>query len=171
MSIEMKTELLKITVVACLLMTLSPLSAQDTNSRKFDRQDFMTKRNAYITAEVGLTTEEAVKFIPLENELKEKMFEIGRKCRELNRELRKNLQTATEETYLKIIDCQIETGFREAQLEKEYYEKFKAIISAEKLYKYQQAELKFMREFMGGPPPEGDQRRPPRSTNPPPPRN
>ena len=36
----------------------------------------------------------------------------------------------------------------EAALEKEYHEKFKRILSVEKLYKYQEAEARFMREFM-----------------------
>ena len=34
------------------------------------------------------------------------------------------------------------------KLEKEYHEKFKRILSVEKLYKYQEAEARFMREFM-----------------------
>lgn len=40
---------------------------------------------------------------------------------------------------------------KEAALEKEYYEKFKKILSPEKLYKYRRAEYKFARSFMKGP--------------------
>ncbi|MDR1330790.1 MAG: hypothetical protein LBK07_01660 [Tannerella sp.] len=116
----------------------------------------MTKRNAYITVEAGLTTDEAVEFIPLENEMKDKLFEIGHECRKQNRDLHSK-KSPSDEMYLKLIDCNIETRIREAQLEKDYYAKFKKILSPEKLYRYQQAEFKFMHDFMGGD--QGDQRR------------
>ena len=35
-----------------------------------------------------------------------------------------------------------------AQLEKEYFERFKKILSPEKVYKYRNAEYKFVRNFM-----------------------
>ena len=40
--------------------------------RHFDREAFEARRNAFITAEVGLTPEEAAQFIPLCNELRQK---------------------------------------------------------------------------------------------------
>ncbi len=54
----------------------------------------------------------------------------------------------TEADYLQAIDECIGVGMKEAELEKEYYERFKKILSAEKLYKYRNAEYKFAREFM-----------------------
>jgi hypothetical protein len=119
----------------------------DKDVRKFDKQAFQAKRNAYITAEIGLTADEAAEFIPLDNELKQKMFDTGRECRRLTRESRTK-EVMPDAVYLKLIDCSIETRIKAAQLEKEYYEKFKRILSPSKLYKYQQADAKFMREFM-----------------------
>lgn len=116
-------------------------------AQKFDRQSFQARRNAYITAEAGLTPDEAANFVPLDNELKQKQFDAGRECRKLNRESRTKEQLS-DEAYLKLIDCNIETRIKEAQLEKDYYEKFKRILPPPKLYKYQQADFKFMREFM-----------------------
>jgi hypothetical protein len=123
--------------------------AQEEKDRtqKYDRQAFQARRNAYITAEVGLTADEAAVFIPLDNELKQKQLETGRECRKLNRESRSK-EKLSDEACLKLINCNIETRLKEAQLEKEYYEKFKRILSPQKLYKYQQADFKFMREFM-----------------------
>ena len=62
--------------------------AQDDKG-KFDREVFMAKRNAYITASAGLTADEAAAFIPIENEMQRKKFEIGRDCRKLARRSRK----------------------------------------------------------------------------------
>ncbi len=54
----------------------------------------------------------------------------------------------TDEQRQKLIDCNNEARIKEAKLEKEYYEKFKKILSVEKLHKYQEADAKFMRKFM-----------------------
>lgn len=120
--------------------------AQDDKG-KFDREVFMAKRNAYITASAGLTADEAAAFIPIENEMQRKKFEIGRDCRKLARRSRSK-EGLTEEEQQKLVDCTTETRLKEAKLEKEYHEKFKRILSVEKLYKYQEAEARFMREFM-----------------------
>ena len=112
------------------------------------------KKNAFITAEMGLTPEEAASFIPLCNELQEKMFEAGRECHKLSKDLKHN-ENATDADYLKVIDECVSVNMRQAQLEKEYYEKFKKILSPKKLYRYKRAEGKFAREFMRG----GDDRK------------
>jgi hypothetical protein len=141
-----------------LLNHFAAAQEEQDRTQKFDKQSFQARRNAYITAEVGLTADEAAAFIPLDNELKQKQFDAGRKCRKLNRESRA-LKKLSDETCLKLIDCNIETRVREAQLEKEYYEKFKQLLSPLKLYKYQQADFKFMREFMR----DGERRSDPKS--------
>lgn len=140
-----------ITLVALLLCNTGSLIAQENNTekRKFDKEAYQAKRNAYITAEIGLTADEAGDFIPLDNEFKQKTFNAGKECRQLGREKRSK-ENLSDSDYLKLIDCQIEAKLKEAQLEKEYFDKFKKILSPEKLYKYRQADAKFMREFMRG---------------------
>ena len=123
------------------------VSAQTNERRAFNRADFGVKRNAFITSEMGLTSEETKNFIPLENEFKIKLFEIGRDCRRLTRESQNNKKISDAE-YTKMIECYIDTRLKEAQIEKEYYEKFKKILTPEKIYKYQQADLKFSREYV-----------------------
>ena len=53
----------------------------------FDKGAFEAKRNAYLTAELELTPEEAAQFIPLYVELQQKLFEVDRESRKINREL------------------------------------------------------------------------------------
>lgn len=128
------------------------LHAQENNLDKkhFNREAFIAKKNAFITAEIGLTPEEAEQFIPLCNELQQKKFELGRECRRLSREICRK-EKPTDAEYTEVIDCSMRIRMEEAKLEKEYVEKFKKILSPGKLFKYQQAESKFVREFMKGP--------------------
>lgn len=139
-----------ITFVACLVaFSFSAYAQEGKQHHNFDREAFQAKRNAYITAEVGLTPEEAALFIPLCNELQVKKFEVGHECRKLSKELKRN-SDATDADYTKTIDTCVEVDLKQAQLEKDYYERFKKILSPKKLYKYKRAELKFARDFMKG---------------------
>lgn len=139
-----------ITFVACsVVLSFNAQAQNEKQHRNFDREVFLAKKNAFITAEMGLTPEEAASFIPLCNELQEKMFEAGRECRKLSRDLKHN-ENVTDADYLKVIDECVNVNVKQAQLEKEYYEKFKKILPPMKLYKYKRAEGKFAREFMKG---------------------
>ena len=124
-----------ITFVACsVVFSFSAHAQSGKQHRNFDREAFFAKKNAFNTAEMGLTPEEAASFIPLCNELQEKMFEAGRECRKLSKDLKHN-ENATDADYLKVIDECVSVNIRQAQLEKEYYEKFKKILSPKKLYR------------------------------------
>lgn len=143
-------KIIYITFVAVLVQFSSEALAQGKKEKAnsgFDREAFEAKRNAYITAEVGLTPEEAEVFIPLCSEMRQKLFEVGRDCRKLSKQVHKK-EHPTNEDYLLIIDAELETRMKEAQIERDYYEQFKKVISPEKLYKYRIAEMTFIRNFM-----------------------
>ncbi|MCD7914918.1 MAG: hypothetical protein LUG96_06425 [Tannerellaceae bacterium] len=116
-------------------------------NKRFDREFFLVKRSAYITAELGLTPEEAAAFILLCEELQQKKFEVGQTCRKLTKDVR-DMSKPTDSDYTKVIDECLDVNLKEAKLEQEYYEKFKEVLPPAKLYKYKQAEYKFAREFM-----------------------
>ncbi|WP_106829467.1 hypothetical protein [Parabacteroides pacaensis] len=135
-----------------MMMSLVGYAQKDDSEKKhFNREAFLAKRNAFIIAEVGLTPQEAEKFIPLCNELQDKKFELGRECRKLSREMFKK-KDPTDAEYAKIVDDFLNLRIEEAKLDKVYFEKFKKILSPEKLFKYQMAEGKFARNFMRGGP-------------------
>ena len=135
-------------IVAVIFSMVGMTVSGQTNVRPtFDRNDFMARRNVFIKTEINLTAEEANKFLPLENEFKSKLLEAGQDCRRLTRESQ-NKNKMTDAEYRKLIDCYLETRLKEAQIEKEYYDKFKTILTPEKIYKYQQADIKFAREYI-----------------------
>ncbi|SEF60594.1 MULTISPECIES: hypothetical protein [Parabacteroides] len=136
-----------ITFVAISVLSSINAFGQEKRQRHFDREAFQAKRNAFITAEVGLTPEEAALFIPLCDEFRQKTFEASRSCRKLSKQLRSK-DTPTDVEYTEAIDACLEAHAKEVELEKEYFNKFKKILSPEKLYKYKEAENRFMRSFI-----------------------
>lgn len=124
------------------MLAVTPLFAQH---RHFDVDDFKKKKAEYIIKEVGLTDDEAKAFIPLSNELLDKRFELNHNIRSKNRQIReKSKKTDTDYTHM--IESSFDLRAKELDLEKEYYQKFKKVLSPEKIYKYQKAESKFMKE-------------------------
>jgi hypothetical protein len=113
----------------------------------FDRETFFLKRKIFFTSELNLTPREVDEFIPVLEELQKKKFEAGQRCRKLTRDI-KHKTDPRDSDYLEVIDECLKMGLKEAELEKEYYEKFKKVLSPEKLYRYKEVEFKFVREFL-----------------------
>ena len=138
-----------LTCIVTVLFSIVNLSAQgqQQGNRQIMSNDFWERRNTFIKSAVGLTANEASIFIPLENEFKQKQLEIGRECRNLERESL-NKQKMTDDEYLKLIDCYLDNRIKEAQIEKEYFEKFKNVVKPDKLQKYREADARFSRELV-----------------------
>lgn len=133
-------------VAYSMILSFEAIAQERKAERHFDREAFEERRNAFITAEVGLTPDEAAAFIPLCRELRQKKFEISRDYRKQAREILHKKQV-TDAEYEKLIDAGVERGLKDAELEKEYLKKFKKVLSAEKIYKYRNAEAKFVRSY------------------------
>ncbi|MDR1344397.1 MAG: hypothetical protein LBJ39_03495 [Tannerellaceae bacterium] len=130
------------------LIMLASLGGYAQGKRgQFNKELFLVKRSAFITTELSLTQQEAELFIPLLEELEQKKYEAGQKCRKLSKEIERK-KNPNNVDYLNTIDECLGVGIKEAKLEEEYYEKFKKVLSPEKLYKYKDVEHRFAIEFI-----------------------
>ena len=139
-------------IVAMLIVSLQSFAqnASRNNSRsgrEVDREALIAERNTYLTDKMALSAEEAALFIPLDNELLRKKFEAGRDCRRFERELN-NKEEKTDEEYKNLLKCREEVKGKIEQLDRAYEEKFKKILSAEKILKYQNADKEFFNNYI-----------------------
>lgn len=147
----------KITYLLFILFSLSiNVNAQQENNKEkghehhkhnFNIEEFKQQKAAFIIKEVGLTKEESKSFIPLTEELMKRKFELNKNIRQERRNLRAK-KSGTNAEYEQLINNILDTQIKEAELDKEYYQKYRKIISAEKLYKYYIAEKHFVRKFV-----------------------
>ena len=127
------------------------LFGQRDDKRKAEFEEFKEKRAAFITRATDLTAEEAKAFWPLYNELQKKKFELNQQLRKILFEFaesKKNKKNRTENDYKEIVNLCIQSRIKEAKLDEEYIAKFAKVISYEKIYLYQQAELQFARQML-----------------------
>jgi hypothetical protein len=121
----------------------------------FDVDKFNAQKMAYLIQEVGITPEEAAKLFPLYNEMQEKRFKVMKETRDKMRALRKN-QSPKDEECLSLLDELLNRQICDANMEKNYYQKFKKILSPQKVLKLKQADFRFAHDMLR----KNDQRKP-----------
>ncbi|MDR1809921.1 MAG: hypothetical protein LBR34_05910 [Prevotella sp.] len=157
----MKTKIISLLFVLVTGITFVHGQTQAQENRPpFNLEEFKQKRSEFLKKEIGLTPEEAKAFIPLCDELMRKKFELNKSIIEKNRSLI-NRTSVPDAEYEGLVAETFEVRKKEIKLEKEYYEKFKAVLSPEKIYKYQQAEMKLARNMINNRQrPDGNHQRP-----------
>ncbi len=133
-------------IVFSFLLNVLFINAQNTNNKSFmNLQEFEKNKREFIMQEAGLTQLEADKFFPLNSELQKKKMELHRQHQD-NMKHTKESSNISDEDYKKLIENNLDLKMKEAELDKEYSEKFDKLMSPQKLFKAQQAERFFMQE-------------------------
>ncbi|NDW13228.1 hypothetical protein D0T50_10010 [Bacteroides sp. 214] len=137
----------KLIFVLLLLIGTAPVvRAIDGHHQHLSPEEFNEKIKAFITEKADLTTAEAAKFFPVYFELQKRKKELNGKMWDL---LRKGKdKELTEAEYDDIMTKVYDLKIKEKEVEKEYYVKFKKILSAKKVFMVQRAEARFNRELI-----------------------
>lgn len=128
-----------------LFINILFINAQNSDESFMNLKEFEKNKKEYIIKEASLTQEEADKFFPLNNELQKKKLELHQKLQK-NIKLTKESENISNEDYEQLIKENINIKVKEAELDKEYSEKFNKLIPPQKIFKAQQAERAFMQE-------------------------
>lgn len=103
-------------------------------------------RVAFLTNRLDLSSDESAKFWPVYNEYSRKRMDLRSNMMEEKRGLKgKDL---SEEESKKALENQFNIQEKELSLKKNYYEKFKAILPAQKLAKLEPSEKEFNHEVI-----------------------
>jgi hypothetical protein len=133
-------------IVAVMGMTCASFATDKTDQQRLTPQEFREKQQNYITKAAGLTTDEAEKFFPIYFELQEKKRELNDDIWKLMKEGRK--ETTTESRFGEIVDKVYDLRIAIDKLDKSYMQKFRKIIPNKKIYKVQDAEVRFRRDML-----------------------
>lgn len=137
-------KIITLTFLATLCLTSM---AQNNVSKRLTREEFREKQISFITEKAELSAEEAGMFFPLYFELQDKKAKLGRTPW---KKIRKQTTDPTDEECDKMLTQFYNSRIEASQLDKDYYEKFKKILTPKKIMKIQRAEMKFRRQMMHG---------------------
>ena len=158
----MKKGLLFIAILFFVSAHINLFAQPNDNNRRERFERFQAERKEFISKAMQLKETEKKEFWLLADELQMKKFELNQPLREEMRNIRnaiRNDERVTEAEYKKVLELAAQLRIREAQLEQEYLPKFLKIISAEKVFLYQEADNQFGRRMIGQQGAGEDQRR------------
>lgn len=136
----------KLTTLLILLSISISIQAQDKKKEGFSKEEFRNRQEAYLTQKAEITKEEAARFFPIYFELQDRKKAINDKAWEQARK-GKDPQ-ATNADYEQIIEGIVKARIEADKLDLEYLLRFKKILSPQKIYKLQRAEMKFHRDLL-----------------------
>ena len=125
------------TLLLALFMSSRISYAQDR------KENIQTMKIAFITEKLDLTPQEAQQFWPLYNQYNDKMMELRKKRRQDHREARSNFDELSDNEVEQLVNNDLATRQKELDLQKEYNEKFKAVLPIKKVAKLYAAEEQF----------------------------
>lgn len=132
-------------LVTLFILTMC-FASNAQNSNKCSKEEFHVKKQAYITEKAGLTADEAKEFFPLYFELQEKK---KNKNKEIWAKARKGVNPdMSEEEYAPIFDAHFKSQHEILDLEKEYIDKYRKVLTDKKIYLVYRAEISFNRNML-----------------------
>lgn len=134
-------------LIAALLFMLCIFTrvafAQESGDLPEKKENIESMKIAFITKKLDLTPQEAQQFWPVYNQYNDKAKELRKKRRQDNREARLNFDELTDKEVEQVINNDMACRQKELDLQKEYHEKFKAVLPIKKVAKLYAAEEQF----------------------------
>lgn len=137
------TQRILISLFFILTAFTSGIFAQGGGGRQEKRENIEAMKIAFITNKLDLTPQEAQQFWPLYNQYNDKTVELRKKRRQDNREARQNFDELSDKEVEQLVNNDIAIRQKELDLQKEYNEKFKAVLPIKKVAKLYAAEEQF----------------------------
>lgn len=131
-------------IFSLILITGTILVAQDQKKLQ-QAQKIESEKIAFFTSKLNLSPEEARNFWPVYNEYTRQRSEINKDKNEVLRSINQNFKTLSDKELEDGGDKVVSLTLKEAELTKEYHEKFKKVLPAGKVVRLYQVENQFRR--------------------------
>jgi len=140
---------IKLIIIYLLISLSAQLFAGNRAHDKFDYEKFKAEKIAYFTDALDLTPDEAAVFWPVYNEYEKKKWELMKERRQFERDLDDNdLDKLSEEKCIELTRKFSSLPQEDAELNKEYNEKFLNVLPAQKVVKLYITEMEFRHHML-----------------------
>ncbi len=144
---------ISISILALFVSMVAIAQKHDFDKEAFRQrmEQLKAEKVAFFTEKMSLDAETAQKFWPVYNEYEAEKMKNHKEFRDLMRTYWKGKQNdvaMTDKEYLDMADAMVNAKVQQAELDKRYHSKFKAILAPEQLVKYYRADEQFGREMI-----------------------
>lgn len=143
--------------ILLLLVILSPLNAladkpKENSKKEQERKEWFRKlkeaKHSFLVKSLDLTEAQRNDFFRLYDAKEAERHAAERKVRNLEREIKKKGDAATEEDYDRAISAQYQFNHDIAKIESKYEAEFRKVLTKRQLYKLRFTEFDFDRKLM-----------------------
>lgn len=143
----------RILLIATLLLgSFNVTASAQHNGKRGERAEWLRQMGKYktdfIAAELKLTEEQKQKFTPVYEKMQDESSRLAREARNMERDVRKKGDSATDLELEKAAEAQVELKARQGELEKKYFAQLKSILTPRQLFNLNTAERKFNKQLM-----------------------
>lgn len=146
----MKRKNILLLLIAAIIFAM-PGYATD-NKKNIDRKEWFKELRQYkhnfLSKELDLTKEQEAKFFPMYDEMDDAMFKVNREARAMEKKITKSSEKVSDLEYEKAAEAMYEVKGKEAAIEKQYFTKFKTVLTPKQLFELKQAERRFTDKLM-----------------------
>ena len=136
----------KLIFIILVLVASVGVKAQNCDRGQEMRKKFESQKVAFITQELDLTPEESQKFWPLYNEMNKKIFEA--KKERMHRNVMFDVESKSDKEILDKCDKMLQAEINMTIIKKDYYNRFKKILPAKKVFRLLSVERDFQRKLL-----------------------
>lgn len=123
----------KMIITIGLFLFIAGAFAQPGKGKHEDFEKYKAMKVSFMTEKLELTPQEAQQFWPIYNEFEKKRFEFHRGRRDMEKKVKENYHTYSEEEFRRISFTMVDQFREEYDLVKEYNEKFLNVLPAKKV--------------------------------------
>lgn len=139
-------------IVTLLISSLCTFAHPQHKNERGDRTEWFKEMSKYkaefIASELKLSAEQKQNFLQLYQEMENSSSKMARETRKLEKSVKQKGESATDAELEKAAEARAELKARQGALEKEYFHKFKKVLTPEQLFKLGDAEKEFGRKLM-----------------------
>lgn len=141
-------------IIFSFMLSASQLYARDNDQEEntVDRQRFFKEmrdyKHRYLARELGLTKDQQNRFFTIYDEMENETNKINDETRDLERRISESPDEVSDLEYEKATEALFDLKINEGEIEKEYMNKFKEVLTKKQLFSLKSAERKFNRELM-----------------------
>ena len=137
----------KITSIALALLVSGLVFGQPEKGKKPNKEKIKAMKIGYITEKLSLTSDEAQKFWPIYNEFDDKMDAIHKEIRSIHKK-GVSIDDMSDAEVEKMVSTHTNLRQKELDIQKEYLNKFIAVLPIKKVAKLYKAEQDFKRDLL-----------------------
>ena len=135
-------------IISSLTVTAHPQHKNEKSDRTEWYKEMGKYKAEFMASELKLTDEQKKNFIQLYQEMENSSSKMARETRQLEKQVRQKGDAATDTELEKAAEARAELKAKQGKLEKEYFAKFKKILTPKQLFKLGDAEKAFARKLM-----------------------